>query len=94
MSVLADITVFPVGVGESVHQHVKKAVDRVKESGLPHRVGPMGTTVEGEFSQVMDVIAKCHHALAQHANRVYMVVKIDSRKGPMGRLEAKVKAVE
>ena len=46
----------PVGRGESLSEHVAEAVKLVKQRGLPCRVGPMSTTVEGEWDEVMWMI--------------------------------------
>ncbi|MCP4350920.1 MAG: hypothetical protein GY795_36100 [Desulfobacterales bacterium] len=40
MSVLVDLSVFPVDKGESVSSYVAKAVEIVKHSGLSYTLGP------------------------------------------------------
>lgn len=80
--------------GESVGAYVARALDIVDRSGLPYKLGPLGTCIEGEWHEVMAVIGKCYEALAADSNRIACTVKIDYRKGRKGRLEAKVKSVE
>ena len=94
MSVLVDLSTFPIGQGESVAGFVAEAVAVIRESGLPHRFGPMGTTIEGEWDEVMAVVGRCHEVMRARAPRVYMTLKIDSRQGAGGRLEAKTACVE
>jgi uncharacterized protein (TIGR00106 family) len=49
-------SVTPLGVGESVGDHVAEAVRVVRESGLPNRTDAMFTSIEGEWDEVMDVV--------------------------------------
>ncbi len=94
MSVLVDLSTFPIGQGESVAGFVAEAVAVIRESGLPHRLGPMGTTIEGEWDEVMAVVSRCHAVMRARCPRVYMTLKIDSREGPGGRLEGKTSSLE
>jgi uncharacterized protein (TIGR00106 family) len=94
MSVLVELSLFPIGAGETVHTAVAEAVALIRESGLPHILGPMGTTIEGEWDEVMAVVSHCYKALAANHNRIYMTMKVDARRGHDGRLSSKVKAVE
>jgi uncharacterized protein (TIGR00106 family) len=80
--------------GESVGPYVARALDIVDRSGLTYKLGPLGTCIEGEWSQVMNVIQKCYEELARDSNRIACTVKMDWRKGQTGRLESKVQSVE
>ncbi|WP_029894033.1 MTH1187 family thiamine-binding protein [Desulfohalovibrio reitneri] len=93
MSILAEVSIFPMGTGESVGEAVAGAVALIRESGLDYKVGPMGTTLEGEWDEVMNVVGRCHQAMRSKHPRVYMTIKIDSREGGPGRLEEKVERV-
>lgn len=93
MSVLADISLFPLDKGASVSPYVTRAVRLIRDSGLPFVLGPMGTCVEGELEDILALVRDCHAVLAQDCERVYLTVKLDSRRGPTGRLAAKVAAV-
>lgn len=94
MSVIVDFSIFPVDRGESVSAYVARAVKLIKESGLPYELGPMGTCVEGEWNEVMGLVGRCLDALKQDCGRVYMTIKVDYRKGPSGRMGAKMRSVE
>jgi uncharacterized protein YqgV (UPF0045/DUF77 family) len=54
----------------------------------------MFTNVEGEWDEVMSVLKACVDAVAAHAPRVSVVVKIDHRAGVTDGLHSKVAAVE
>ncbi|WP_027369065.1 MTH1187 family thiamine-binding protein [Desulfocurvibacter africanus] len=94
MSVIVDLSLFPVGKGESVAEYVARAVKIIRDSGLPHRLGPMGTAIEGEYDEIMAVVGRCFKALQADCDRVYMTLKVDGRAGRSGGLEQKVGDVE
>jgi len=91
---LAEFSIWPMDKGESVGAYVARALEIVDKSGLPYKLGPLGTCIEGEYEQVMRVIQHCHEALLKDSNRVSCTIKMDYRKGASGRLEGKVKSVE
>jgi len=80
--------------GESVGEYVARCVDIVDRSGLPYKLGPLGTCIEGEWEQVMAVIRQCHEALAGDCNRITCTVKMDWRRGRSGMIESKVQSVQ
>jgi uncharacterized protein (TIGR00106 family) len=94
MSVLIDLSIFPVGKGKSLSPYVARVIKIIKDSGLPHKFGPMGTSIEGEWKEVMAVVDRCFDELRKDCDRVYMTLKADYRKGTADRIEGKVKSVE
>jgi len=94
MSLLIDFSIFPVGKGESVSVYVSKAVKKIRQSGLSFKVGPMGTAIEGEWDEVMELVKECMDEMARDSDRVYFTIKGDYRKGKSGRIESKVRSVE
>jgi len=91
---LADFSIMPVGKDESLSTYVTEAIKLVVDSGLPCHVGPMATSVEGDWDQVMDLVKRCRDKMLQTCSRVYMTIKIDDRKGVTNRLTGKIKSVE
>jgi uncharacterized protein (TIGR00106 family) len=92
--VLLDFSMTPLGKGESVSPYVARCLEVVASSGLSYRLHAMGTTLEGELDQVLDVVRRCFQALEPDCDRVTCSIKIDSRKGPGGRLDSKVQKVQ
>jgi len=88
--VLLEFSMYPTDKGESVSDYVKRSLEIIDDSGLPYRLGPMGTTLEGDWDEVMDVVRRCYLAMAVDCGRIACQIKLDARKGPGGRLEAKV----
>lgn len=91
---LAEFSVVPIGKGESVSQYVAECVKVVEASGLPYRLNPMGTVVEGDYDAVMAVVRACHMRVMGMAARVITTVKVDDRKGAEGMIDRKVRSVE
>ena len=92
--VIAEISAFPIGKGESLSESVAEVVKVIKASGLNYQFGSMGTSVEGEWSEVMKLVDKCRDVLIESNNRIYMVLKIDERKDLKHDMNHKVKAVD
>lgn len=92
--VLLEMSVTPMGAGQSVSEHVAKCVELIVESGLPHEVHAMGTIIEGELDEVLTLMQKCVARLADDHDRVSCVAKLDYRKDAAGRLRGKVESVE
>ncbi len=78
----------------SVSAAVADALRVVAESGVPHRLDSMFTTLEGDWDTCMPVIKDACDAVARHSSRVSLVVKADLRPGYDGQLDAKVARVE
>ncbi|MBN1546561.1 MAG: MTH1187 family thiamine-binding protein [Syntrophaceae bacterium] len=93
MSMLIDFAIFPVDKGSSVSPYVTKVVQVIKDSGLAYRVGPMGTCIEGPWSEVLALVDKCFKTLEADSDRIYFTIKGDFRRGTTGRIDSKVKAV-
>ncbi|HSI32638.1 MAG: MTH1187 family thiamine-binding protein [Phycisphaerae bacterium] len=91
---LAEFSIWPMDKGESVGPYVARALDIVDKSGLPYKLGPLGTCIEGEWAEVMAVIQKCYEALAADSNRIACTLKMDWRRGRTGSLDGKVASVE
>lgn len=91
---LAEFSMTPLDKGESVSRYVARSLDIIDRSGLPYRLGPMGTCVEGEWEEVFGVMRQCFDAMSADCNRVSISLRVDYRKGRSGRLESKIKSVE
>lgn len=96
MSVLVDLSIFPIDQGQHLSAFVAPVVQLIADSGHPYRLTAMGTLIETErLSDATALIEQAHTLLAEAGcERVYATVKLDIRKGPTGRLEQKTASVE
>ncbi len=92
--VLLDLTIFPLDKGASMSPYVARCLDVIDRSGLAYRCHAMGTTIEGEYDQVMNVAKQCFEALAADCDRIECSMHLDYRKGYSDRLVGKVASVE
>jgi uncharacterized protein (TIGR00106 family) len=91
---LVEFSIIPVGAGSSIGDHLAEILKMVDESGLPYKVNPMGTVVEGEWDDLISLVGRCHKTILENSDRVYTTLSIDDRKDKPNRLEEKVKSVE
>ncbi len=92
--VLVEFSVFPIGKGESVGDYVARCLGIVEQSGLEYQCHAMGTTIEGELDEVMEVVKRCVEELTADCDRVECAMKLDYRKGYAGELKSRLKRVE
>ncbi|MCG8532450.1 MAG: MTH1187 family thiamine-binding protein [Desulfovibrionales bacterium] len=93
MSVIAELSLFPMDKGESVSPFVARVVTVIKQSGLSYEFGPMGTTIEGAWDNVIATVSACYKALEEDCDRIYMTLKVDARKGRTNGLAGKKASV-
>lgn len=92
--VLLEVSMSPLGKGESVGKYVARSLEIIDKSGVEYRLNPMGTVLEGEWDEVMAVVKQCYERMRKDCNRISCSIKIDYRKGAVGRLDSKVASVQ
>ncbi len=91
---IVQFSIIPLGVGVSLSEYVAKVIEIVDASGLPYKFHAMGTIVEGDWDEVMNLIKKCRDILMEDLERILIDIRIDDRKGAKNRIEGKVLSVE
>ena len=92
---IAQFTLIPLGTkNDSLSKTLSKALMPIVESGLNYKVGPMGTTVQGDWYQIMTLINRCRKTILRECDRVEILITIDDRKNSENPIENKVKSVE
>jgi len=91
---LIEFSIVPVGSGSSIGNRLAEVLKIVDESGLPYKLNPMGTVVEGEWDDLFKLVKKCHKTVMKDEERAITTISIDDRKGKPNRIEEKVKSVE
>ena len=92
--ILLEFSMSPMDKGESVSEQVSRSLKIIDESGVPYRLNPMGTVLEGEFDDVMGVVKQCYETMTKDCKRITCGIKIDYREGKSGRLESKIASIE
>lgn len=94
---LFQLTMFPTTKSSrtaSSSAAVARIINIIEKSGLPYRLGPMSTTIEGEWNRVMAVINKARLALRREYPRLYIIITVDDRVGAKKRITGKIESVE
>ena len=91
---LLEFSMTPLGQGDSVSKYVARSLELIDASGLDYELHAMGTIVEGELDQLLELLKQCFEAMAEHADRISCSAKFDYRCDQSGRIRGKVKSVE
>ncbi|MCS7118522.1 MAG: MTH1187 family thiamine-binding protein [Archaeoglobaceae archaeon] len=93
--IVADVSIIPIGVGESVSKFVRRAVEELLKSGLRTEIGAMSTVVEAkDFKELLEAIQKAREAVFEMgAMRVYTIIRIDERRDKELSIESKISAL-
>jgi uncharacterized protein (TIGR00106 family) len=91
---LIEFSIIPIGTGSSLGDRLAEVLKIVDESGLPYKLNPMGTVVEGEWDDLFRLVKKCHKTVMKKEERVVTTISIDDRKNKPDRIEGKVKSIE
>lgn len=91
---LLEFSMTPLGKGESVSEYVARSLEIIERSGVPYRLNPMGTVLEGEWDTVMGVVRACYERMRQDCDRISCSIRIDAREGQAGRLASKIAKIE
>lgn len=87
-TVTAGIQILPNGKDDGTHGDLTEIVQVIKDSGLPYKVGPMETVIEGELDSVFEVIKTAQEkSIALGASEVHSTVKIHYRPSGVSLLD-------
>jgi uncharacterized protein (TIGR00106 family) len=92
--VLLEFSIIPLDKGESLSVYVARIIDIIDKSGVAYRLNPMGTVLEGDYDEVMNVVKDCFNELEKDCSRISLSIKIDFRKGEQSRINKKIERIE
>ena len=77
---LAEFSIYPLDDAH-LSEDIARVVDVLDDSRLNYCLGPMATSIEGEWDDILGAIRRCHEAVADagHA-RVVTNIMIDDRR--------------
>ncbi|WP_066154529.1 MTH1187 family thiamine-binding protein [Halalkalibacter krulwichiae] len=95
---IVDITVIPIGTETpSVSKYVAEIQQVLKtyEGKVTYKLTPMSTLIEGELSDLWEVIQVIHEVPFKHGlERVATNIRIDDRRDKKATMSGKLEAVE
>ena len=72
------LQIIPNVSDDKLYSTVDKVIDLIRNSGVKFEVGPMETTMEGELTELLEIVAKDQEVCVEAgAKRICSVVKID-----------------
>ena len=94
---IVEVSVVPLGTGTpSVSKYVARAVKILREqTGIKYELTAMGTIIEGDLPQLLDLVRKMHGAVLDYGvERVVTTIKIDERRDKPSTISSKVESVK
>lgn len=77
-NVNVSLQVIPGVPEDRIYPVVDKVIEYIASSGVEYIVGPMETTMEGDYDELMKIVKKAHEICIQEgAGRVVSVIKVD-----------------
>ncbi|QSX08840.1 thiamine-binding protein [Alkalibacter rhizosphaerae] len=75
------LQILPIGEEEISLERIDRVLEYIGSTGVKYLVGPMETTMEGPYHQLMDIVAKAQDiCFKEGAGRVVSVIKVDAKK--------------
>jgi len=94
MKVVADLCIVPMGVGPSVSSYVKDIKKIIDASHLNAEMHANGTNIEGELSDICQLIELCEAKLHElGVQRVFFTIAFSSRRDKEQKMADKLAAV-
>ena len=84
---VAELRITPVESHESFLKEMAAIVRILHESPLSYQVHALGTTLEGEFDEILAVVRRCHEHVRKRGERTLIELSLDDRAGRGGELE-------
>ncbi len=91
---LFELSVIPLGGDVHLSEELADVLAVVHASGLPYRLGPTSTCIEGEWDQVMPTVRACHEAARRHTTHVITLIKVEDDEGERNKIRTNVDSVE
>lgn len=91
---LAELSINLLGRGTHLSQDLAPILTTVDESGLPYRLTPLGTCIEGEWDELIALVKKCHQQARALSAHVMTTLRIEDEEGATDKLNENIAAVE
>ena len=83
---VADLRVTPVSGHETFPNLVEEVLRIIAESDLQYQLHAMGTSLEGELDEILDVVRRTHEIVRKSSERVLIELSLDDRSSNKGEL--------
>jgi uncharacterized protein (TIGR00106 family) len=94
-NVICDLVMVTYDIGPSLSPFVAKVIKEInKNSKVKHLLTPMGSVLEGNWSDVMELTDNLFQKFSPDFERIGITLKIDYRKSKQNRIDGKIKSVQ
>ncbi len=83
---LAELRVTPVHFQGDFADLIARVVRVIASSSLQYCVHALGTSLEGDLEEILDVVRRCHEEVRKHSDRALIELSLDDRGGAQGEL--------
>jgi len=90
---IVEFSITPVGTAEHLSETIARCTRIVRESVLDNELHAMGTILEGDLDECLNVIRQCMEEALADAPRVSTSIRIDAGDGRSG-ITQRVRSVE
>jgi uncharacterized protein (TIGR00106 family) len=91
---LFELSVIPLGGDIHLSDELADVLAVVDASGLPYKLGPTSTCIEGEWEEVLATVQACHRTARRHSRHVITLLKIEDDAGEHEKMRTNVDSVE
>ena len=94
MRVIIDLCIVPIGIGTSLSKYISICENEIKKSKLKYILCPNGTSIEGEWDEVFEVVKNVikDYIMLMFQESI-QILKLGTRVDKIQTLEEKINAV-
>ena len=90
---IVEFSIHPMGT-DHLSAVVARVIETLESSGLDYHLGPMSTSIEGSWEEVMSAVRECHRIAARDHGGVITTLVIDERLQGQRHLSDRIASVE
>ena len=91
---LVELTILPLVSDGHLSDELAEVLKLIDAYGLPYQLTPSSTCIEGEWSEVMELVRQCHERIRSRSSHVVTIVKIEDEEGVTDKLNQNIRSVE
>lgn len=85
MPAIMELSLVPLDKEQEMSRFLARNIEIIKASGLPHGLGPLSASIEGEWDELMALADRCYKDMASESRHIEVIVRIIWRQGRLSR---------
>jgi uncharacterized protein (TIGR00106 family) len=90
---LFELNVVPLTGSTHLGDAIADVVGIIDSAGLPYRLTPSGTCIEGGWDEVLPLVRRCHERLRERSPHVMTTLHIEDEEGATDKLRYNVDSI-